>query len=129
MKANFLPIAALFLLGVYQAAWAEPDPLNGKRLFEASRCMECHSTDMFTRPEREVSNLAELESQVRTCDTRLSTNWFDDQILDVVAWLNQAYYKFPPVQQQSNSDSSAPSDNNFNLSAERLEFKESQQEQ
>lgn len=128
MKANLLPIAALLLAGVFQAVWAEPepDPLNGKRLFEASRCMECHSADRFTRPEREVSNLVELESQVRTCDMRLSTNWFDDQILDVVAWLNQAYYKFPPVQQQSNSALSEPDEDNLVNSA--TEFKENSRE-
>ncbi len=31
----------------------------------------------------------------------ISTNWYDDQILDVVAYLNKAYYKFEDGPQQN----------------------------
>ena len=78
------------------SAAASPDPLNGQRLFEQSRCISCHTAESFTSPTRKVKSYAALESQVRRCDANLSTNWFDDQILDVVAYLNQMYYKFPP---------------------------------
>lgn len=74
---------------------APPDPANGERLFKQSRCLSCHTTEVFTSPTRKVKSYAALESQVRRCDANLSTNWFDDQILDVVSYLNQMYYKFP----------------------------------
>ncbi len=88
-------IATAGLLSVSTVQADSADPLNGKRLFETSRCLECHSTSVFSRPDRTVKSLAALESQVRRCDASLSTNWFDDQILDVVAYLNKTYYKFP----------------------------------
>jgi mono/diheme cytochrome c family protein len=94
MKPIFLLVVSL-LAGA--SVHAEPaDPINGKKLFEESRCMGCHTADSFTKPDRKVKNLAALESQVRRCDANLSTNWFDDQIMDVVTFLNQSYYKFPP---------------------------------
>lgn len=70
------------------------DAQNGQKLFAASQCMNCHGTEVFTRADRKVKNLKELESQVRRCDANMTTNWYDDEIMDVVAYLNQAYYKF-----------------------------------
>lgn len=74
-----------------------PSVANGQRLFAESRCLECHGVDVFTSKDRKVKDLAGLERKVRQCDTNLSTNWFDDQILDVVAYLNSTYYKFKPA--------------------------------
>ena len=75
-------------------ALAEGDITNGKKLFTGSKCDKCHGTEVFTRKDRKVSSLASLESQVRRCDSNLNTNWFDDEIIDVTAYLNKQYYKF-----------------------------------
>ncbi|MGB3917743.1 MAG: hypothetical protein WBL07_09910 [Thiothrix litoralis] len=91
MKAMLILCTGLLLM---QTAVAEPDPVNGQKLFAASQCLNCHGTDAFTKADRKVNDLAALESQVRRCDANLDTNWFDDEIKDVVAYLNQAYYKF-----------------------------------
>ncbi|CAA6810612.1 MAG: Unknown protein [uncultured Thiotrichaceae bacterium] len=74
-----------------------PNIASGQRLFAESRCLECHGVDVFTSKDRKVKDLAGLERKVRQCDASLSTNWFDDQILDVVAYLNATYYKFKPT--------------------------------
>jgi cytochrome c2 len=92
MKAVLILCSSLFLA---QAAYAGGDPANGQKLFEASQCLKCHGTEVFTRPDRKVADLAALESQVRRCDANMDTNWFDDEVLDVVAYLNKTYYKFP----------------------------------
>lgn len=93
MKAVVMVCVGLLLM---QTAYADPDPVNGQKLFAASRCMECHTPASFADPaNRKVKDFAALEKQVRRCDANLSTNWFDDEILDVVAYLNQMYYKFP----------------------------------
>jgi mono/diheme cytochrome c family protein len=91
MKAILILCSGLLLV---QTAVAAPDPANGQKLFAASQCLNCHGTDAFTKPDRKVNNIAALESQVRRCDANLDTNWFDDEIKDVVAYLNQTYYKF-----------------------------------
>ncbi len=98
MKAVLILSGSLLLAQSLLAPAAlakEPDPANGQKLFAASQCMSCHGTDVFTRPDRKITSLPALESKVRSCDAGLSTNWFDDEILDVVAYLNQTYYKFP----------------------------------
>lgn len=87
----FLATSLLLSLSVQAEV---PSVSNGQRLFNESRCLECHSVDVFTSKDRKVKDLRGLESKVRQCDANLSTNWFDDQILDVVAYLNTTYYKF-----------------------------------
>jgi hypothetical protein len=71
------------------------DAALGQRLFSQSKCLECHSAESFMPPQRKVQNLQQLEQKVRQCDANLSTNWFDDEILAVVNYLNQTYYQFP----------------------------------
>ena len=87
----FLGLAGLLISG---ATMADGDVANGKKLFKASNCNRCHGTEVFTRKDRKIKNLAALESQVRRCDSQLNTNWFDDEIIDVTAHLNKQYYKF-----------------------------------
>jgi mono/diheme cytochrome c family protein len=93
MKAILFLCSGLLLM---QPALAkDPDVANGKKLFNSANCMSCHGTDVFTRSDRKVKDLIALEKQVRHCDASTNTNWFDDEIKDVVAYLNQSYYKFP----------------------------------
>ncbi len=88
---TLLTIAGLLASGV---TFAGGNAANGKKLFTASKCNQCHGTEVFTRKDRKVKNLAALEAQVRRCDSNLNTNWFDDEIIDVTAHLNKQYYKF-----------------------------------
>jgi len=67
---------------------------NGNKLYSASKCNKCHGTEVFTRKDRKIKDIKGLEAQVRRCDSNLNTNWFDDEILDVTAYLNSAFYKF-----------------------------------
>ncbi len=91
-KKLIVAISGLLIAG---SAFAEGDVTKGKKTFEASQCMQCHQTDeLFTRKDRKVSSLTALDAQVRRCDAQLSTNLFDDEIKDVTAYLNEAYYKF-----------------------------------
>jgi hypothetical protein len=41
-----------------------------------------------------VHDLAALSARVKRCDFSLGTQWFDEDIADVVAYLNHDYYKF-----------------------------------
>ncbi len=93
-KQTLFTLFALAGLLASSGAMAEGNPANGKTLFTASKCNQCHGTEVFTRSDRKVKNLAALEAQVRRCDSNLNTNWFDDEIIDVTAYLNQQYYKF-----------------------------------
>lgn len=67
---------------------------NGKALFTGSKCGTCHGNEIYTSKDRKVKNLKALEAAVRLNDSKLNTNWFDEDVKDVTAYLNQQYYKF-----------------------------------
>ena len=73
---------------------AGADVNAGKALVEAN-CFHCHDTSMYTRPDRKVKDLPGLGTQIRRCERSLELQWFDEDVANVVAYLNQTYYKFP----------------------------------
>lgn len=88
MKPILILCTGLLLM---QTAWAkDPDPANGGRLFINSAC----DTPELTSPNPAITNRVQLEQQVRSCDIRQNINWYDDEIQDVVAYLNQTYFQF-----------------------------------
>jgi len=88
-------LAGLLISATFTAtAMAAGNEANGKKLFTGSKCNQCHGTEVYTRKDHKVTDLAKLEAQVRRCDSNLNTNWFDDEIIDVTAYLNKQYYKF-----------------------------------
>ena len=90
MKAKALMILCSGLL-LMQTAQAAPNPANGQILFVNSPC----DTEALTTPNPVITDTASLEKEVRQCDISRNINWYDDEIKDVVAYLNQTYYKFP----------------------------------
>lgn len=82
------------LLLVTTNAFAAGNSSTGEKLYKNSQCMRCHSSNIFKAKTRKVKSLKKLESMVRLCDSKLSTNWFEDDIQDVVAYLNENFYKF-----------------------------------
>ena len=49
---------------------------------------------MYTRENRKVTTPAGLQKQVRRCEQTLGLQWFDEDIDDVAAYLNESFYKF-----------------------------------
>jgi len=84
-------ILLLFLSAPFAAAAADIE--NGDDLhFE--HCTGCHDSTAYTRAERKVQNLVRLGAQVRFCKDSLGLTWFDDEVDDVIGYLNQTYYHF-----------------------------------
>lgn len=86
---------ALALSGPAPAA----DLAHGQTLHEAN-CIACHSSmtnghpsSLYTRADRRVTSLEGLQKQVRRCELSLDLTWFDEDIDDVVAYLNDKFYK------------------------------------
>ena len=94
MKLTNKILIGLAGLLITSVTFAGGNAANGQKLFKASKCNQCHGTEVFTRKDRKMKDLAGLEAQVRRCDSNLNTNWFDDEIIDVTAYLNKQYYKF-----------------------------------
>ena len=90
MKVYRWLIVGLVLAG--PAAAVDID--NGNDLhFE--HCTGCHDDSVYTRENRNVKDLARLGQQVRFCRDAVGVTWFDDEVDDVIGYLNATYYKFP----------------------------------
>jgi cytochrome c2 len=91
-----LLLGSLVTTGV-QAA----DATRGATLHN-EHCTACHAArfgnngnDIYTRADRRVQNLTGLQQQVNRCKNNLQIVWFDEEVDDVVEYLNNTYYKFP----------------------------------
>ena len=66
---------------------------NGNDLhFE--HCTGCHGSEVYTRADRKMKDLAQLGKQVRFCQNVVGATWFDDEVDDVIEYLNATYYHF-----------------------------------
>jgi hypothetical protein len=67
---------------------------EGKDLYEED-CTKCHDSSVFTRPaaERKVNDIATLKKQVHRCVAATGASWFDEDEENVVAYLNENFYK------------------------------------
>lgn len=104
MKLKTLPV----LLLLPSACVYATDVEEGKALYESvalertirgevysdANCETCHSSDIYTRPNRRVNTYPRLEAQVEMCNTMLDVGWFPDEVSAVATYLNQKYYKF-----------------------------------
>ena len=76
------------------AALLPGDAAHGKQLHD-SRCLGCHDSRVYTRPDRKLKTVEGLMGQVRMCNQQLNTNLSREQLNDIVKYLDNAFYKFP----------------------------------
>ena len=88
MKTLFALLLALPASTAFAA-----DLENGADL-HFTNCTGCHDESVYTRENRRVNSLERLRMQVRYCKDNLELTWFDEDVDDVVAYLNQNYYHF-----------------------------------
>ena len=85
--------AALLLVYLTVGPATAADIENGEDLhFE--NCTGCHDETVYTRENRNVQSLERLGRQVRFCKDSLELTWFDEDVDDVIEFLNQNYYRF-----------------------------------
>ncbi len=80
--------------------FSKADVAAGKALHDKN-CISCHASSfggdgsgIYTREYAKVKTSKGLVAQVRNCNTMIGLKWFEDEELNVAAYLNQAYYKF-----------------------------------
>ena len=80
--------------------FAKADINAGKALVN-QHCISCHASSfggdgsaIFKRENTLVKSSKGLLAQVRNCNTMIGLKWFEDEELNVAAYLNQTYYKF-----------------------------------
>ncbi len=101
LKKHFLkvPLALTFFL-LCQTSQAA-DVQNGKALHQA-KCYQCHAEKsglgngdiIYTRLDRKAKDLAKVKSMVSMCNTELRLDLFPEDEADLVAYINQQFYKY-----------------------------------
>lgn len=90
-----LPPLLCVLAGLSLALPLQAEPGRGGKLHQA-HCVKCHDSGVYTRSDRFVDDRAALGRQVRRCAQSQGLAWFDDELEDVIDYLDQRYYKFAP---------------------------------
>lgn len=98
LKQSRALLAIPFIALLSQSTLAA-NPTHGKDLHDAN-CQSCHASLMggdpdkiYTRSDRRVTTLSGLKNQVTRCKTTVGVAWPDDQVQDVVEYLNTRFYK------------------------------------
>ena len=89
MRVFVLLISAIGFTSLSDAA----DLFNGD-ILHSEKCTGCHDSAIYIRENRKVQTLPRLGTQVRFCKDNLGIAWFDDEVEDVVGYLNSNYYHF-----------------------------------
>lgn len=92
VRRSTLIAAALMFASSY--ALAATDTVNGEKLYN-DNCQRCHDTSIHTRPDRIIFSKSALKKRVMFCESMAAAKWSEQQINDVVEYLNNAFYKFP----------------------------------
>ena len=66
---------------------------NGKTLHNEN-CLRCHNETNYTRENRIVNSFEGLRERISLCELSAEMAWFDEEIDDVTAYLNHAFYHF-----------------------------------
>ncbi len=76
------------------------DPGNGK-LVHQDKCAACHidrfggdGSEIYLRKDRRIKTVEGLMAQVEFCDRQIKSGLKDDQLDDLVIYLNENYYNF-----------------------------------
>ena len=70
------------------------DVQNGKDLYYEAKCQKCHTSQDYTSEKRKVHDFSKLQWRVKRCDFTMDAGWFEEDIEDVVHYLNESFYKF-----------------------------------
>ena len=84
----FLTIIPFFMTPVLAV-----DLENGKSLHD-DNCLRCHDESKYTRKNRIVKNFQQLYERIKQCELMAELTWFDEEIADVTAYLNNQFYYF-----------------------------------
>jgi hypothetical protein len=100
MKSLLLAGLILITAPAFAAPFSGADVAAGQQLVEKN-CISCHAASfggdgsgIYTREFRKVKSSKGLLAQIRNCNTMLGLKWFEDEELNVAAYLNNTYYKF-----------------------------------
>ena len=94
MKRMLLALTLVFCApNLFADSMLLGDAKKGETIVNA-HCVACHTSTIYSRPNRTVKSIGGLVGRVNGCSTNLGLNLSQDQINDIVKYLNDTYYKF-----------------------------------
>ena len=78
---------------ICSSAWAETFD-RGQALYE-NHCRTCHESQVHMRYSRRATSLADLHQRVASWSYHAALGWSEEEVTDVVDYLNRAFYHFP----------------------------------
>ncbi len=101
LKKSIISASLILASTLISAPVFSADVNNGKPLHQAE-CYQCHAQKsglgngdiIYTRADRKVKDPARLKFMVSMCNTELRLDLFPEDEADLVAYLNQQFYKF-----------------------------------
>lgn len=92
-SAAVVIVAAALPLAILAPGAPAADMARGRALYE-NHCTVCHTAKVHTRPDRIPLNYEELQKIVTRWAKEENLHWSQDEIGDVVWYLNQTKYKY-----------------------------------
>jgi mono/diheme cytochrome c family protein len=89
-----LCIMAVVFCVMASGSLAAENPGRGAVLYD-NQCRFCHESQVHIREDRRVTGLVELHKRVTAWSAHAGLGWNDEEVDDVVAYLNQSFYHFP----------------------------------
>ena len=86
-------LVPLLLLAVAPASPAQ-SPTRGELLY-TTHCVACHTKEVHWRARRLATDWPTLTDETRRWQRNLGLKWTDDEVGDVVRYLNTTIYRFP----------------------------------
>jgi hypothetical protein len=90
---NKLVLINFITLMLFSLSVQAVDIENGKTLHNEN-CLRCHNESQYTREDRIVKSFDELRTRISLCELSAELTWFDEEINDVTAYLNNTFYHF-----------------------------------
>ena len=82
-------------------AMAAADPGEGQKLVAEKNCETCHHNKtmgdaqaIYLRKDRKVHSMEQLKARVSLCNSELNLQLFPEDEENIVAYLDQTYYRF-----------------------------------
>ena len=87
-------IAASFLILTLSAINAEEIDIAAGKALTDKNCYACHGDQVYVREDRRITSREKLTAQVQRCQLQLGLQWFDEDVNNTAAYLNEAFYRF-----------------------------------
>lgn len=83
----------LLLLTMLLPITTHADENNGKQLHQ-QHCRQCHDDSVYTRSDSIIFSYKALQKRVRFCETMAAAGWSEQQMNQVIDYLNNTFYQF-----------------------------------